>query len=41
MMPAQVMARAVPVFSDAGPEPLHFLDELLSIERGEIIVHTS
>jgi hypothetical protein len=39
-MPAEVMARAVPVLSDAGPKPLHFRDELLSIECGEIVIHT-
>jgi hypothetical protein len=39
MMPAQVLARAVPVLAYPIAKPAHFADQLFARHRFEIVVH--
>lgn len=39
MMPTEVLAAAVTVCPDTGPESLDFVDQLLAGQRFEVIIH--
>jgi len=41
MMPAQLMSCAVPMFTDAPPQPFDFIHQLLTRHPFEILVHES
>ena len=39
MVPAELMARAIPVLPNSGPQPFHFSDERIAIQGRKVFIH--